>query len=75
MNANLGLSSDTYWDVGLDFNYKAVTLDLRYWGTNIKPDVPPATQRSAPMAGSAATNSAAIALRRDPEVRHHAVGS
>lgn len=25
----------TYWDVGLDFNYKAVTLDLRYWDTNL----------------------------------------
>ena len=27
-------SSDTYWDVGLDIVYKAVTLDLRYWDTN-----------------------------------------
>jgi uncharacterized protein (TIGR02001 family) len=26
--------SYTYWDVGVDFNYKAVTLDLRYWDTN-----------------------------------------
>jgi uncharacterized protein (TIGR02001 family) len=25
----------TYWDVGLDFNYKAVTVDLRYWDTNL----------------------------------------
>src|SRR5262249_36584462 len=33
-HANLGVSSYTYWDVGLDFNYKAVTLDLRYWDTN-----------------------------------------
>ncbi|HEY4141920.1 MAG TPA: TorF family putative porin [Pseudolabrys sp.] len=24
----------TYWDVGLVFNYKAATLDLRYWDTN-----------------------------------------
>jgi uncharacterized protein (TIGR02001 family) len=24
----------TYWDVGLDFNYKAATLDLRYWDTS-----------------------------------------
>lgn len=31
---NLGLPSYTYWDVGLDFNYKAVTLDLRYWDTS-----------------------------------------
>jgi uncharacterized protein (TIGR02001 family) len=35
VNTNLGFSSDTYWDVGLDFNYKAMTLDLRYWDTNI----------------------------------------
>jgi uncharacterized protein (TIGR02001 family) len=27
-------TSYNYWDVGLDFNYKAVTLDLRYWDTN-----------------------------------------
>ena len=31
----MGLVSDTYWDVGLDFNYKAITLDLRYWGINV----------------------------------------
>lgn len=24
----------TTWNVGIDFNYKAVTLDLRYWDTN-----------------------------------------
>ena len=35
VNANLGFSSDTYWDVGLDINYKAITLDLRWWDTNI----------------------------------------
>jgi hypothetical protein len=29
-----GCTSYTYWDVGIDFNYKAVTLDLRYWDTN-----------------------------------------
>ena len=34
---NQGSVSDTYWDVGLDFVYKAATLDLRYWGTNVKP--------------------------------------
>lgn len=33
-NLNLGVASYTYWDVGLDFTYKAVTLDLRYWDTN-----------------------------------------
>ena len=36
VNANLGFSSDTYWDVGLIFNLKAVTLDLRYWDTNLR---------------------------------------
>ena len=34
---NYGPVSDTYWDVGLDFNYKAVTLDLRYWDINVSP--------------------------------------
>jgi uncharacterized protein (TIGR02001 family) len=32
VTANTGNVSDTFWDVGLDFVYKAVTLDLRYWG-------------------------------------------
>jgi uncharacterized protein (TIGR02001 family) len=36
---NMGFVSDTYWDVGLDFVYKAMTLDLRYWGTSAKPGV------------------------------------
>jgi hypothetical protein len=31
---NLGLPSYTYWDVGLDINWKAITLDLRYWDTD-----------------------------------------
>jgi uncharacterized protein (TIGR02001 family) len=30
-----GCTNFTYWDVGLDFNYKAMTLDLRYWDTNV----------------------------------------
>jgi uncharacterized protein (TIGR02001 family) len=29
-----GCVSYNYYDVGLDFNYKVVTLDLRYWNTN-----------------------------------------
>jgi uncharacterized protein (TIGR02001 family) len=33
---NQGSVSDTFWDVGLILNYKAATLDLRYWGTNAK---------------------------------------
>jgi len=28
------VSGYTYWDIGLDFNYKAMTLDLRYWDTD-----------------------------------------
>jgi uncharacterized protein (TIGR02001 family) len=28
------VSAYTYWDVGLDFVYKAMTLDLRYWDTS-----------------------------------------
>jgi len=28
------VSGYTYWDVGLDLVYKAITLDLRYWDTN-----------------------------------------
>jgi uncharacterized protein (TIGR02001 family) len=38
VTANYGPQSDTYYDVGLDFNYKAVTLDLRYWGINKSPN-------------------------------------
>jgi uncharacterized protein (TIGR02001 family) len=37
VTVNQGSISDTYWDVGLDINYKAITLDLRYWGINIRP--------------------------------------
>jgi uncharacterized protein (TIGR02001 family) len=36
VTANYGSVSDTFWDVGLILNYKAATLDLRYWGTNAK---------------------------------------
>jgi uncharacterized protein (TIGR02001 family) len=36
VTTSLGDVSDTYWDVGLDFNYKVVTLDLRYWGISAK---------------------------------------
>jgi uncharacterized protein (TIGR02001 family) len=38
VTTNYGSVSDTYWDVGVDFVYKAATLDLRYWGTNAKPN-------------------------------------
>ncbi len=33
--ANLGVADYNWWDVGLDFNYKAITLDLRYWDTDV----------------------------------------
>lgn len=36
VTTNYGSVSDTFWDVGLVLNYKAATLDLRYWGTNVK---------------------------------------
>ncbi|MGH6725452.1 MAG: TorF family putative porin [Pseudolabrys sp.] len=39
VTTNLGFVSDTYWDVGFDINYKAATLDLRYWDTNAKPSL------------------------------------
>ena len=29
-----GCVSYDYWDVGFDINYKAITLDLRYWDTD-----------------------------------------
>ena len=53
VTANLGLVSDTYWDVGLDINYKAITLDLRYWGTNAKPNLVVANQCGPTATGSA----------------------
>lgn len=39
VTTNLGFVNDRYWDIGLDFAYKAMTLDLRYWGTSAKPGV------------------------------------
>jgi uncharacterized protein (TIGR02001 family) len=41
-NFNLGVRSYTYYDVGLDINYKAVTLDLRYWATSTSGSLTPA---------------------------------
>jgi uncharacterized protein (TIGR02001 family) len=35
VNANIGSVSYTYYDVGLDFAWKAATLDLRYWNTSL----------------------------------------
>jgi uncharacterized protein (TIGR02001 family) len=55
VNANLGYSSDTYWDVGVDFVYKAVTLDLRWWDTNISNPTPTYAAQCL-NAGSGSTN-------------------
>lgn len=52
VTANYGSVSDTYWDVGLVFNYKAATLDLRYWGTNIKRPTVGANQCGAAAGGN-----------------------
>jgi uncharacterized protein (TIGR02001 family) len=52
VTANYGSVSDTFWDVGLVLNYKAATLDLRYWGTNVK---------AAPLGGVANQCGAAAA--------------
>ena len=30
-----GVIDYTTWNVGVDFSYKAITLDLRYWDTNV----------------------------------------
>jgi uncharacterized protein (TIGR02001 family) len=54
VNAMMGFKSDTFWDVGLDFNYKAMTLDLRYWDTNIRN--PTATNGAQCLNGPSLTN-------------------
>jgi uncharacterized protein (TIGR02001 family) len=53
VTTNLGFVSDTYWDVGLDFNYKAVTLDLRYWGISASPNAAAPNQCGPTATGSA----------------------
>jgi uncharacterized protein (TIGR02001 family) len=53
VTANLGFISDTYWDVGFDINYKAITLDLRYWGTDAKPNAVTPNQCGPTATGSA----------------------
>jgi uncharacterized protein (TIGR02001 family) len=52
VTANMGFVSDTFYDVGLDFNYKAMTLDLRYWGTSVKPNVAAPNQCGPTATGS-----------------------
>jgi uncharacterized protein (TIGR02001 family) len=53
VTANQGSVTDTFWDVGLDFVYKAVTLDLRYWGTSAKPNAAAPNQCGPTATGSA----------------------
>ena len=61
-------SGYTYWDVGLDFNYKAVTLDLRYWDTDKH------RMRSSPRL-LLAQRTWRLDLCRDPQVRHLVLGA
>ena len=72
VNANLGFSSDTYWDVGIAFAYKAVTLDLRYWDTNINA---PTGAFASQCLNAGAGNLLQLALCRHSEVRHDAAGA
>ena len=39
--AAIGNTDYTTWNVGIAFNYKAITLDLRYWDTNLNPTTSP----------------------------------
>lgn len=50
----------TYWDVGLDFVYKVVTLDLRYWDTNA-----PSTAFLTPSGTNAAGQTFVATLKFD----------
>lgn len=52
IKTSLAFQDYTWWNVGLVFNYKAVTLDLRYWDTNVS--TPSAGQCAA--AGNIAGN-------------------
>jgi len=36
VKTSFGNTDYTWWDVGVDFNWKAITLDLRYWDTDAK---------------------------------------
>ena len=68
----LGVQSYTYWDVGFDINYKAITLDLRYWDTNANAND---HMRSCGRRQSPGHERLRLQLRRHAEVRHLAVGS
>jgi len=61
VTTNLGFVKDTWWDVGLDFNYKAVTLDLRYWGINVKPNPAAANECGPGPAGQSFCGSRFVA--------------
>ncbi|MEP7031009.1 MAG: TorF family putative porin, partial [Pseudolabrys sp.] len=56
VTTNMGFVSDTYWDVGLDFVYKAMTLDLRYWGTNAKPNAVAPNQCNTALGSGGSSN-------------------
>ena len=71
VNANLGVASYTYWDVGLDINYKAITLDLRYWDTDASGNDQCGLRRR----WSPGHGRLRLPLRRDAQVRHLDVGS
>jgi uncharacterized protein (TIGR02001 family) len=62
VTANLGPGqvSYTYWDVGLDINYKAMTLDLRWWDTNA-PTSPPGYFAPAAFGGKNLADSRFVA--------------
>ena len=68
----LGFASYTYWDVGLDINYKAITLDLRYWDTDAKPGT---TNAICAVNGHPGMNALRLPLCCHSQVRHLAVGS
>jgi uncharacterized protein (TIGR02001 family) len=57
VTAMLGNVPDTFWDVGVDFVYKAMTLDLRYWGINVHPGATPATGNQCGPGGQLAGGS------------------
>ena len=56
VTTNMGWVSDTYYDVGLILNYKAMTLDLRYWGTNVKPNAVVANQCNTAVGSGGSSN-------------------
>ncbi|MFA6264745.1 MAG: TorF family putative porin [Pseudolabrys sp.] len=52
VKTSLAFQDYTWWDVGLILNYKAVTLDLRYWDTNVSTPAAGQCVAAAPIAGN-----------------------